>query len=515
MTALLRAVCPAVLLSGITGTAAAQLIPIRTVPIARADQFEVFPSLTQGMGGVSLGLADTLRDVAANPATGARLTGARFLAFPIVYSVSENAGGGRALPVGAVAAAGSWFGGFSIALQMVDAGRPTPSQFLVGLAERGDAVRLSVAPLDTAESHGNAYAFGLLGRRWPTGLAVGASVSFARRKAMDGVDLLYAGSQAVEQFGHTSDIRVGVLKEWPGSESFEAVALYSRSRMSHDVIFLDPFWDPGTQQTFLRARSEHNRDHAHSWGLHLEYERPLGGNGWRIGWLATANRVFHRAVPPYELNGEGVLTVPWDPGDAHAYNVGIGVARTHGSGRFGVDVIYEPIWSNTWETAEAETATRLGGTIPVGGKTLENDFRFANTLFRMGVGDEVVLAPETAVGLQLGLAVRWMHYWLAQYDNVQMAGRNDEEEWVEWTPTWGLSMRFPSWVVRYQGRAMQGTRRPGVAPFRGGVITPALDVAPGFGWPPGGLDVFGPVSVVTHQVSVSVPLGPIIKGGTP
>src|SRR5205823_3086800 len=77
-------------------TLGAQLISIKTVPIAQGDQFNLFPSLNQGMGGVAIGLPDTLLDPFRNPAKGGRLSIARFFGSPMVYGVSNNAGGGRA-----------------------------------------------------------------------------------------------------------------------------------------------------------------------------------------------------------------------------------------------------------------------------------------------------------------------------------------------------------------------------------------------------------------------------------
>ncbi|HEV2671671.1 MAG TPA: hypothetical protein VGU74_11295, partial [Gemmatimonadales bacterium] len=57
----LRAVCLAVpLLCCISPSAAAQLIPIKTIPIAQGDQFQLFPSDNLGMGGVSIALPDSI-----------------------------------------------------------------------------------------------------------------------------------------------------------------------------------------------------------------------------------------------------------------------------------------------------------------------------------------------------------------------------------------------------------------------------------------------------------------------
>src|SRR2546428_3706889 len=116
----------AVLLA-VAGTVPAQSIPIQTVPIVPADQFDIFPSYTLAMGEVSIAVPDTLHDPFVNPAKGARLRAARFFGSPTFYNVSHDAGAGRTLPIGLLSAAGSWYGGFALALPQVDASRSPAS----------------------------------------------------------------------------------------------------------------------------------------------------------------------------------------------------------------------------------------------------------------------------------------------------------------------------------------------------------------------------------------------------
>src|SRR5437764_2310507 len=105
-----RAVSLSVVLLAVAGTASAQSIPIQTVPLVPADQFDIFPSLGLAMGGVSIALADTLHDPFVNPATGARLRTAHLLGSPTFYGVSDEAGAGRTLPLALFTAARTWFG---------------------------------------------------------------------------------------------------------------------------------------------------------------------------------------------------------------------------------------------------------------------------------------------------------------------------------------------------------------------------------------------------------------------
>jgi len=487
--------------------ASAQIITIRTVPVAQGDQFDIFPSNNVGMGGVSIALADTLLDPFRNPAKGSRAAAGRFFGSPTFYSVSRDAGGGRTLPLAAFARRGLWYGGLSLALQEVDASQVPSPGVIFGVEDV--AVRQVLPPVPdlgpVERSHGNGYAFATLGRVFPdAGLSVGGSLFWAGLHAVDGVDLLYAGSERIRQRGHAVDVRAGLLKEWAGGRSFEAVVLHNRYGMTHDVTYLDFFWDPNTQTTGQRTRVEENLDRTNIWGLHLQYERPIAQSGWRIGWLATVNQMTHPKIPNYEI-----MSIPRDPGYSSAFNVGMGLSRRNGPAQFGVDVIYEPIWSYTWADAAGPVETVSGGAIPTGGKTIENRFRFSNLLFRMGVSRELDLgAAVRALGLQLGLAVHAIGYQLDQYDNVQEFGRAQEEQWLEWSPTWGLSLKFPELEIRYRGRVTNGTGRPGVAACQvcRFVADGAVVAGGGILAAPSGPLTLEEVKLATHQFSISLPL---------
>src|SRR5881398_1539964 len=508
-----RAVRLSSLLLALAGPAAAQLISIKTVPIAQGDQFEIFPSNNLGMGSVSIALADTLLDAFLNPAKGARLGAARFFGAPTAYGISQGAGGGRTLPLAINAGSGAWFGAFSLALQQIDASKPPFDQGRFVAQARpplpGGALPETtvVAVPPRQDSYGNQYVFAMLGRRAPgSGLSLAASALWAKLTGVDGVDLLFAGNAGLRQFGHALDLRLGLLKEWPGERSLAALVLHNRFGMTDDVAYLDQVWNPATQQIAVRPRLERNHDQTNTWGAHVEYVRPLAATGWRIGWLATVNRMSHPKLPEYEL--ANVPAIPRDPGHSSAYNVGLGLSKASGPATFAIDAIYEPIWSYTWADAASPVVTTTGDTIPVGGKTVENRFRFSNGLFRMGVSREVALPSlGKALGLQLGIVVQSVHYRLVQYDNVQVAERNLTEGWREWSPTWGLSLRFPDLEIRYRGRATHGTGRPGVQPS--GVFFASRDLAVAGNSilvAPSGPLSLTEVRTTTHQISVSLPL---------
>ncbi len=508
----LRAVCLAVPLLCFVSPAPAQLIAIKTIPIAQGDQFQIFPSDNLGLGGVSIALPDVVGDPFANPATTARLRGSRFFSAPTVYSVSRGTGGGRSLPLAMLARRSDWFGGLALVLQQVEPSRPPrPSGSFVATPRPGPTPPLPPGaqqiPGPDLRAHGNEYAFGMIGRTWPRrNVAVGASALWTGLHALDGVDLLYSGSLRVKQTGHAIDLRMGALKEWPGergARSLEAVVLHNRFAATHNVLYVDQFWDPGLQQFVPELRSDQNLDHTNTWGAQLKYQMPLAPPGWRIGWVATLNRATHPKLPNYDITN--VAIIPWDPGRSYAYNLGVGLSKVMGPSTFGVDAIYEPIRSYTWADAVAPTATLGGDTIGIGGKTVENRFRFSNAVFRIGVGRDIDLEHSNkALGIQFGLMMRSIHYHLEQTDHVALGQRALRTGWFEWTPTWGLTLRFPEFELRYRGRVTKGAGRPGTE-FVVGIRDLALASGTILAAPSGPLNLVD-VNTSTHQVSLSLPL---------
>ncbi|MGH7615188.1 MAG: hypothetical protein ACREMW_14250 [Gemmatimonadales bacterium] len=482
--------------------AAAQIIPIRTVPLAQGDQFFIFPSNNFGMGGVSIALSDSLLDPFRNPALGARVATVRLFSSPTVYSISRQSGGGRTLPLAVLGRGGRWFGGLSVAVQQVEGSGPLNPQPVFELP-RGSPVPIPQGIPGTADrTHGNTYAFASLGRDLGRGLSLGGNVLMSRLHGLDGIDLLYPGSQGLAQSGRRLDLRIGLLKQWSGSRSLEALILHDRFSMTSDVTYLDLFWDPGTQQFVQTPRVEHNLDRARTSGLHLAYQRPLTASGWRIGWIGTFNYVSTPRIAPSE-----VVTIPRDQGHSAAYNLGMGFSKTRGPATFGIDAIYEPIWSTSWAVADVPLITDLGDTIPAGGRTMVNRFRFSNVVLRLGVSRDVALADmQQGVGLELGLSLRSVHYRLTQTDRLAATEQPFRNGWVEWSPSWGLSLRFPELELRYRGRVTNGAGRPNVFGFFGGPEPLTARAPDSFLLPPSSvLDLAG-VTTMTHQISLSLPL---------
>lgn len=472
--------------------------------MATGDQFLIFPSRNLAMGGLSIALDDPLRDPFVNPAKGARLAEGRLLASPTFYGISQENGAGRTLPAAALLRSQHGFGALGLALQQLEAARR--QSFVIirpGPWWEGVPQRLS------EKSANNLYAFAMLGRTFGASAgerlpgapgprtSVAASVSWAGLDAVDGVELLYALSRNIEQAGHIVDYRLGLLHEWGNDRAVEALLLHNRFAMTHDVTYLD--WVRDTARLpapRLEERVERNLDRTNTTGVHLRYAGPLGRAGWQVGGIFTVNRKAHPKIPNYEI-----MNIPRDPGHSWAYNLGAGLARTTGPVTLGIDLVYEPIWTDSWAEADTATKTRSGRVIPKGEKTVENEFFFSNAHIRAGVARE-----DRRLAFQLGLAVRTIRYQLEQFDHVQERKRDQEESWMEWTPSWGLALKFPELEVRYLGRLTTGTGRPGVewTGQRGVALAEARTAD--FIVAPSGPLTLQDARVLTHQIAISVPV---------
>lgn len=466
----------------------AQLIPIRTVPLATGDQFMVYPSETAAMGGLSIAVDDALLDPFVNPAKGARLQGARLFGTPSFYGVSDDGGGGRTLPAGALFTADAWFGGGSLAIQELTA------------AERPFFWNPWGPRLLSNQSSTNTYLHGLLGRRFGSGgrTSVAFGASRADLGAVDGVELLYPLADEIAQDGSRLDLRLGLVHEWDEGRSLEAILVHDRLDMTHDVTTREFVWDEDQMTGEWITRREENLDRTNVWGLHTAYRQPLGTAGWRLGLAATGNRKDHPKIPNYEI-----MSIPRDPGHSWAYNLGVGLARTTGPATYGIDLVYEPIWTDTWAEAAEPLETADGDTIPVGGKTVENDFFFSNVKARIGLAYE-----EQRFAFRLGLRVHSVDYTLEQFDNVEVSRRTQDESWMEWTPTWGLSLLFSEVRLHYAGRRTSGTGRPGTRWEGGdfGRTMEALSASGDFLPAPSGPLTLQETTVTTHQLSVELPI---------
>jgi hypothetical protein len=462
--------------------ATAQIVSIRTAPVSVAEQFSIYPSRLMGMGG-GLALQDLELDPFSNPATGARIRGVLLAGSPMLYSIPESNGFGRTLPVTTFAQVGTSFVGGSVAVQEL---------------ESAVTQRFAPTPAVTASERfaHNAYGWGMVGKRWPERrLSVGLSGSYAKLDKVHAVDLLYPQSESIEQGGHISDLRVGLLKEFTDDRYMEAVLVRNKVDMGHTVTYVDRVWMPA-ERTFSTSppRREQNLDRTTTWGAHALYAGPTSDTRWRWGTSLTANLKSHPKIPNYEF-----MSVPRDPGNSYAFSFAVGIAKQDSISRLAFDFAYEPVWTNTWAEAAEPMPTARGVTIPKGGMTIENEFVFSTYAMHVGWSRR-----WSELGVQLGMAWRNVQYYLDQYNAITDLAREQDENWVEITPTWGLTFSFSGLELRYFGQR------------RGGGFQFALGATADDAVPAPGPDIVaapsGPLSmdvtrVISHQIGVSIPIG--------
>jgi len=475
----------------------AQLIPVRTVPVASGDQFLTVPSETLGMGGVMIALDDSLADGWVNPAKGIFIGESSFLGAPTFYGISDHGGGGKTFPMLGLFQGDVWFGGAALAIQQID----NPDERWGPFMEPVFIWDSQPQRLSDVSSR-NLYARGFVGRKVDSGpWSIGLGFSTAQLNAVDGVDLLYAGSDRIDQSGTASDVRLGLYRTGE-RDRISLVGVYNRISMTHDVTWTDFIWRDdrcsdqfGCEPPVARRRIEVNEDKTRTIGGHLNWDRDLSAPGWRIGATATVNQKSHPKIPNYQIQN-----IPRDPGTTWAYEAGFGIARTRGATTFGVDMVLQPIWSETWQEADEPVTTGSGTVIKPGGRTIENDFFFTNVILRTGLSYEL-----GNLELQTGLEMRSYDYELEQVNHIESSFRDLEESWMEWSPTLGAVLHFSDVDLRYTGRFTTGTGRPGTAwEWEENMVR--ADAFNDFIIAPEGPLTLQDALVHTHQLSVRIPI---------
>lgn len=465
---------------------AAQLVTPRTVPVLQDEQFEIYPSSRPGLAGISIAIDDTLGDPFVNPAKATRLRGLMLTMAPYSHGISENRGGGRTLPIGFLASSGSWSGAVLGAVQQLDRAGPIWNQ---PTSERTST---------------NQYYAGVLAHRLDRGLSVGVSAFHADLAALDGVDLLYAGSDRIRQSGGVTDFRLGATKEWEPGHALDVILLRNTTNMRHDVHFTTSVWDNVAKRVNTTTRQEINLDQTNIWGAHTEYTRPVGVEGWHIGLLATANRLSHPKIPNYVLQN-----LPRDPGTTNSFNLGLGLARATGPVTFGVDVILEPMTSNTYADAADDVKRADGTVIPAGAKTVENHFQFHNSKARFGAGHTwgVDTASKGTLAVDFGVAMYAISYDLIQTNNILRTVRTQREHWLESGPTFGVRYRSHDIELSYAFRANCGSNGCNMFPGGGDRVEMAQPaMSGGIIAAPSSPLFFRGVSETSHHLTISLPI---------
>lgn len=464
--------------------AGAQLINLKTAPVATGDQFLVHPAVNIGMGNVSIALDDTLGDAFVNPAKAVRIQGNQVFMLPAFYRISNGNGSAQTLSLGGLTTSGSWFGGLG-----------------VGIQDMSQASGRSNLLKD--ESTNNNYFWAHGGTKLSENTSLGVRFYWASLGAMDGVDLLYPRSRRIDQDGYLLDARLGLLMETGSRGEFEALLLYSRTDMTHEVFYDDfiAFWNVNSLTTTDitgQHRVEENLDRTNTMGMHLGYNQEVGDEDWKLGGIFTMNYKTHPKIPNYEL-----MNIPRDPGNTWAFDVGIGTSHTSEEDfTFGADLIIEPIWSNTWVEAQEDILDPETSTVLVaeGEKTIENDFAFFNSAVKTGLGwrgDKMLWEG--------GIRAKTFRYRLKQWDYINQTFRRQREHWTEWTFSMSVGAFFKDIAIKYTGLLTTGTGQPGTANFVWGAQSFSATAGGDFIFAPEGDLVLENATVLTHQFTVTVP----------
>ncbi len=475
----------------VSSSAAAQLVNIRTAPVNVSEQFYTFPSQYLGMGG-GIALRDLEADPFANPASAARIHGGIVTGTPMLYTLPDNSGFARTMAVSVFGNdSENLFGGVSLAAQELESAQ---RQSWWGFQ-----------PTSTRRSERfaqNFYSFGLLGQQFnQQRSAVALSMSYANIDALHMVDLLYPEATAIKQGGRISDVRLGFLHEFAGDRSLEAVLVRNHVDMAHTVTYQDWVWVNG-QPTPRPPRLEYNADKTTAYGAHLGYRTPVPQSRWQLAGFMTANTKTHPKIPNYNFSH-----IPRDPGNSWAMAFGVGALFADSATLLSLDLTYMPIWTSTWAEAASPLTSRTGTSIPVGAPTIENEFVFSNWDMHAGWQRRF-----DVLGVQLGLDVLNIRYWLDQYDNVNESGRQTDASWSELTLSWGLTLDVKPVQLRYFGHHKGGSLNL----FGGEQGVPIVNIPPTAGGgpdivaAPGGMGTamsMDPTVVVIHQFGVSIPFG--------
>ena len=472
-----------------------QTIPIRTVPVASGDQFLILPSSSLSMGGARLAVDDSLADAWSNPAKGVLISESAFLGAPTYYSISQRGGGGRTFPVAGLFSGSEWFGGAALALQQIENDDRGGDFFIAEPVIDVCCFGCCGRTRTLSEAFGrNVYARGFLGRRLSSEWSLGVALATARLGAMDGVDLLYSSAQRIDQSGGVGDVRLGLYRTGE-RDRLSLLVLHSRVSMTHDVTYLDWLWDDALTRSITQTRVEVNEDQTRTWGGHMAWDRSLDTPGWRVGASATLNYKDHPKIPNYSLQN-----IPRDPGTTWAYEAAVGFSRSDERTTFALDFALQPIWSETWQEANAQEVASSDRRLGIGDRSIENEFFFTNVVIRSGLSHQA-----GAFDLQAGLEIRSYAYELKQVNHVEIAYRAQDEAWIEWSPTFGALFRLEALDLRYSGRITTGTGRPGAIPARAGPGLETLSSADFILAPEGPLTLQD-AQVTTHQLSVRIPI---------
>jgi hypothetical protein len=440
----------AALLMFATAPAFAQVIQVKTIPVAEGSVGAINPSGVEVAGGADIAVIDSLGGVYTNPAL-AVLTPPSVTIAPRFFGIGPDLamedGTMWTLPVHAMHRGGSWGGGMSFVLQTADIGNLMSApdwRFRIPTTWPGDHTVDEWLPQRARTHTKNAFVGGTLAREIPgSNWSIGIGGHHGILNWADGAHLLYGTPAYMEQRGRTTELRIGAARQSDSGRFFDVVTAYHDYRMTHDIYSWGSWW----WQTQLNHRIEN--DNTYGVGIKVRRHEPLSEQ-WTAGFKLAANVKHHAKIPDYDL-----MRIPRDPGDTQAFQLGVGFTRQHDGRRFAVDLVFEPIWSHTWADTPVAMGTPGGEIIPAGGITVENDFLLYNVHLRMGMSSTRGHALH-----QYGMNMRRIAYRLDQTNHIQAQERRQFESWVEADVSGGSTFRVLGADLGYSLHMTIGTGSP-------------------------------------------------------
>jgi len=205
--------------------------------------------------------------------------------------------------------------------------------------------------------------------------------------------------------------------------------------------------------------------------VQVKYERPLPEPG--LAHRLAGDRQSHVAAQHAKHRR---LEHPTVPGTCQRVRARRGRVAQIRAGLFGMDVVYQPIWSTTWAEASTPTATSGGGLIPVGGRTTRTPSTSRTRCFAWA---SVAKSRGRSQGPSNAAARLLVRFRPLQPGAARLRrGRYTPAETIVggMDADLGLSVRHPEFELCYRGRVSHGTDRLVVTPSNGNFLANARPI---------------------------------------
>ena len=395
-----------------------QVLPPKTVPSPRGEQFLFLPTSNLGMGGLPIALDDPLGDPFNNPAVRGKKP-LRVSLTPTAYGDQQGTIGGYSFPLSLVLSGSRWFGTLAAALQSLEDDPKEVFSVPSGLKEE----------LEEKKNGRNRYILASIGRQLGPATNIGLKVVYADLGILDGERRLYPSALSLSQTGHARTVTMGAEQGFREHQTVRVTVSNSHLAMSHGVTgWRRPTSDlPGQELLPPELWTREGGSRSDVWEGTLRYSVLIPGRSVRIGAMASVWARDQSRVPRYDW-----VHIPRDPGTSTIGELGVGVQTVGRLMRLALEVAVAPGTAHTLLLSDSTIMRGDGTTIQPGDPILDNDFRFRN--WRAGVGADV---PVGRGGFQVGLGLHRYSFRLRQRDLVWGEDHDAGVSWTELVPSIG------------------------------------------------------------------------------